>query len=114
MEREFIQTNVFLKRWEEIGLTEDDLQELEIHLCENPLSGDLIAGTGGVRKLRWQIIERGKRSGARVIYVDFTADEILFLLTAYDKKEQEDLSMEQRKMLYSLVKQLEEERKPKL
>lgn len=52
MKREFIELPEFLKRWYEIGLT-DDLIQLEIYLCKNPEIGDLIQGTGGLRKLRW-------------------------------------------------------------
>ena len=107
MEREFVYTNEFSKRWQVIGLTEEDLRELEIFLCSNPLSGDIIVGTGGVRKLRWQTKGQGKSGGARVIYIDFTSVERIYMLTAYTKNEKSDLTMEQRKLLYSLVKKLE-------
>ena len=53
MKREFIELPEFLKRWYEIGLTDDDLIQLKIYLCKNPEIGDLIQGTGGLRKLRW-------------------------------------------------------------
>ncbi|RCX21105.1 RelE toxin of RelEB toxin-antitoxin system [Anaerobacterium chartisolvens] len=107
MEREFVFTNEFLKRWQVIGLTEEHLRELETFLCKNPLSGDIIVGTGGVRKLRWQIKGYGKSGGARIIYIDFTSIERIYMLTAYTKQEQSDLTMEQRKVLYNLVKKLE-------
>ena len=107
MEREFIFTNEFLKRWQTIGLSEEDLRELEIYLCRNPLSGDVIVGTGGVRKLRWQTKSHGKSGGARVIYIDFSTIEKTYMLTAYTKNEKSDLTNEQRKLLYSLVKKLE-------
>ncbi|MDQ2087255.1 type II toxin-antitoxin system RelE/ParE family toxin [Herbivorax sp. ANBcel31] len=107
MEREFVFTNEFLKRWQAIGLSEEDLRELEIFLCSNPMSGDVIVGTGGVRKLRWQIKGQGKSSGSRVLYIDFTSFERIYMLTAYTKNEKSDLTMEQRKILYSLVKKLE-------
>jgi hypothetical protein len=82
------------------------LRELEIFLCSNPLSGDVIIGTGGVRKLRWQINGHGKSGGARVIYIDFTSAEKIYMLTIYAKNEQSDLTMEQRKILYNMVKKL--------
>ena len=107
LEKEFVFTNEFLKRWQVIGLSEEDLRELEIFLCSNPLSGDIIVGTGGVRKLRWQTNGHGKSGGARVIYIDFTAAAKIYMLTAYAKNEQSNLTMVQRKILYSLVKKLE-------
>lgn len=107
LEREFVFTHEFLKRWEAIGLTEEDLRELEIFLCHNPTAGDVIVGTGGVRKLRWQTKGQGKSGGARVIYIDFTSAERIYILTAYAKNEKSDLTMEQKKILYSLVKRIE-------
>jgi hypothetical protein len=51
------------------GLLDEDQRTLLIsYLAAHPLAGDLIAGTGGVRKLRWAMAGRGKRGGARVIY----------------------------------------------
>ena len=49
-------------------LTEDERAALVDHLARNPDAGDLISGTGGLRKLRWAVEGRGKRGGARVIY----------------------------------------------
>lgn len=71
------------------------------------MSGDIIVGTGGERKIRWQTKGQGKSSGARVIYIDFNSKERIYMLTAYTKNEKSDLTMEQRKLLYSLVKKLE-------
>lgn len=48
-------------------MTDDEYQELQIHLIESPDAGDVIPGTGGVRKLRWKAPGRGKRGGYRVI-----------------------------------------------
>ena len=66
------------------------------YLAYNPMSGDLIAGTGGVRKLRWGLEGRGKRGGARVIYFHHDASMPLFALTAYAKNERADLSQQDR------------------
>jgi hypothetical protein len=107
LEREFVFTHEFIKRWETIGLIEEDLRELEIYLCNNPISGSVIVGTGGVRKLRWQTKGHGKSGGARVIYIDFTAVEKIYMLTAYAKNEKADLTMEQKRILASLVKRIE-------
>jgi hypothetical protein len=66
------------------------------YLAYNPTDGDLIAGTGGVRKLRWGLEGRGKRGGARVIYFYHSAGMPLFALTAFAKSERDDLSQQDR------------------
>lgn len=66
------------------------------YLAYNPMAGDLIPGTGGVRKLRWGLEDRGKRGGARVIYFHHGADMPLFALTAFAKNERADLSQQDR------------------
>src|SRR5690606_9889329 len=62
------------------------------YLAYNPTAGDVIPGTGGVRKLRWALEGRGKRGGARVIYFYHDEGVPLFALTAYAKNERADLS----------------------
>ena len=66
------------------------------YLASNPMAGDRIPGTGGVRKLRWGLEGRGKRGGARVIYFYHDAAMPLFALTAYAKNEQAELSQQDR------------------
>jgi hypothetical protein len=66
------------------------------YLAYNPTAGDLIPGTGGVRKLRWGLEGRGKRGGARVIYFHHDAGMPLFALTAFAKNERTDLSQQDR------------------
>jgi len=61
------------------------------HLAENPLAGDLMPGTGGMRKLRWALEGRGKRGGARVIYYFHNEHVPLFALDAFAKNEKADL-----------------------
>ncbi len=66
------------------------------YLAYYPTAGDLIPGTGGVRKLRWGLEGRGKRSGARVVYFYHDPDVPIFVLTAYAKNERADLSQQDR------------------
>lgn len=66
------------------------------YLAFNPAAGDLVPGTGGVRKLRWALEGRGKRGGARVIYFYHDADMPLFALAAYAKNDRADLSQQDR------------------
>lgn len=65
-------------------------------LARNPAAGDLVVGTGGVRKLRWALEGRGKSGGARVIYFFHNASMPLFALTAFAKNQRADLSQADR------------------
>lgn len=82
-------------------LDDDGVRELQHSLANNPESGDLIPGAGGIRKLRWRDSRRGKgrRGGLRVIYYWFLSDEEIWLLTLYDKAEADDLTKEQKDQL---------------
>jgi len=70
----------------------DERDRLLDHLAHKPMAGNLMPGTGGVRKLRWGLEGRGKRGGARVIYFYHSPGMPLFALTAYAKNVQADLS----------------------
>lgn len=73
------------------------------HLAAQPRAGDLIQGTGGIRKLRWARGGRGKSGGVRVIYY-FHSDRIpLYLLTVFGKGEKADLGKGERNELAKLV-----------
>lgn len=92
-----------------MGLDDGDLRELESILLENPQKGVVIEGLGGVRKLRIKLEGRGKSGGGRVIYLDVLQKEKLYLLFAYPKNVQEDLSSEERKILRKMVMTIMEE-----
>lgn len=77
-------------------MSDEERALLVDYLAYNPTAGDLITGTGGVRKLRWGLEGRGKRGGARVIYFYHDAGVPLFALTAFAKNEQADLSQRDR------------------
>ena len=103
MTRKFIYTESFQKSWKAMGLSDEDLPLLEIELLKNPRAGDVIEGTGGARKLRIQLEGRGKSGGARVIYLDIYEKEHLYLLFAYPKNVQENLSADQKKAIAKLI-----------
>ncbi len=92
MTRKFVYTAPFRNCWKAMGLQDSDLVRLEHALLENPQLGDVIEGTGGARKLRIQIGNRGKSGGGRVIYLDVFEKESLYLLFAYPKNVQSDLT----------------------
>jgi hypothetical protein len=80
----------------------------------NPEAGDVIPGTGGLRKLRFTDERRGKgkRGGLRVIYYWWNSGSQFWLFTVYDKDEMSDLTDSERKALKDMIKQeLEERRK---
>jgi len=79
---------------------------LQATLMKSPEAGDLIEGTGGLRKLRFADVRRGKgkRGGLRVIYYWWHAGSQFWLYTLYDKDEQDDLSPRQRKALKAMLK----------
>lgn len=103
----------FEKRWRQCGLDDGDLRELEYYLCLHPESGDIIPGTGGLRKLRWNLKDRGKRGGARTFYVDFAIYEKIYLISAFPKNMKTDLSENEKKEIKILIKALENELKRK-
>ena len=73
------------------------------HLAAHPAAGDLIEGTGGVRKLRWARDGRGKSGGVRVIYYFHSEAMPLYLLTMFAKNERTNLSKAERNELAGLV-----------
>ena len=77
---------------------------MQVTLALKPGAGDLIRGSGGLRKIRWSVRSRGKSGGIRVIYYLVDEGEIYFLI-AYAKNEQEDLDSGQLRILRNLVKE---------
>jgi mRNA-degrading endonuclease RelE of RelBE toxin-antitoxin system len=84
-------------------LSPESYRELQIVLLDDPSTGSVIAGTGGIRKVRWAGSERGKRGGVRVIYYAALSHNRLLMLHMYPKNEQDDLSTHQRRVLKALV-----------
>lgn len=109
MKRTFIEVPLFTKRWKEIGLSDEDLLALQIMLLKNPESGPVMEGTGGIRKVRFALENRGKSGSVRVCYTDFAEYEITYLITAFTKNEQTNLSDEEKNVLKKLVKALKDE-----
>jgi len=109
MEREFIYFKVFEKNWRELGLTDDDLQELENTIIANPNIGKLVKGTGGLRKMRLPLLNRGKSGGMRVLYVDFVSYEKTAVMNVYAKSVQETITDEQKNEYKKLIALLSKE-----
>ncbi len=109
MIRTFIEVPIFTKRWKEIGLDDDALLSLQMMLLKDPESGPVMEGTGGIRKVRFPLENRGKSGSVRVCYTDFAEYEVTYLITAFTKNEQENLSKEEKNVLKKLVKSLKDE-----
>ena len=103
MTRTFITTSIFQQAWAEMGLGEEEQQYLENALLLHPNAGAVIQGLQGARKLRISLPNRGKSGGARVIYVDIVAKEQIYLLHAYPKNKQADLTQEEKKNISKII-----------
>ncbi len=90
---------------------EAERHELINFLAEHPMAGDVIPGTGGVRKLRYAMIGQGKRGGARVIYYYLDETIPLYLLLAYAKNAKIDMTADEKRAVTSLVTAFKTSRK---
>ncbi len=98
----FRETNWFTKKVLEI-LTDEEYNKLQWRLIEFPDAGDIIKGSGGIRKIRQSAKGKGTRGGARVIYYFAAENQEIYMLDIYAKNEQTDLSIEQIRELKKLV-----------
>ena len=104
MKRTFVQTAIFSKRLDERGRP-GLLEAIEQEILSNPVAGDVIPGTGGVRKLRASdpLRGKGKRGGQRVLFLDLPDRERTFLIYLYGKEESEDINRDQKDQILALV-----------
>lgn len=103
MQRTFVETSSFQRKVDKEG--PGTLRLIQAELLRNLEAGQLIQGTGGLRKTRIADPGRGKgkRGGYRVIYLDLPRVERTYLLALYDKDEKDDISPEEKRILRSLV-----------
>ncbi len=100
----FVETTYFTN-WANSYLDEEAYRELQNYLLANPESGAVIQRSGGIRKLRWARQGMGKSGGARIIYYWAKTREQIYLLTAYNKNEKENIEAA---VLAKIAKQLGE------
>jgi hypothetical protein len=101
----FIETSIFAREIQAL-LPDDSYKELQRLLMARPARGRVILGSGGLRKLRWAVPGSGKRGGLRIIYHWDAPADTFYMLPAYAKSQQEDLTPDQLKVLSKLVKEL--------
>ncbi|MEP7359841.1 MAG: type II toxin-antitoxin system RelE/ParE family toxin [Anaerolineales bacterium] len=86
----FIETSVFTKLLYTY-LTDDEYVGLQGFMFKYPEAGDLVPGSGGVRKLRWAMTGKGKSGGVRIIYYFKKRDNEIWMLTIYSKSQVENI-----------------------
>ncbi|WP_318841715.1 type II toxin-antitoxin system RelE/ParE family toxin [Brenneria izbisi] len=87
-------------------LDDDNYQKFQAFLLKSHEDGDTISKTGGCRKIRWGLEEKGKRGGIRVIYYSLTAQGKIYLLLVYSKNRKDDLTEPEKKILNQISQQL--------
>ncbi len=102
---EFIETSGFSKIRENY-FDDSQFNMLQLYLMDRPDAGNIIKGSGGIRKLRWGLPGQGKRGGVRVIYYWITQDNQILFLTAYAKSEASNLSQNAIKAMREIVREL--------
>lgn len=98
----FRETHEFEKRVYDY-LSDDSYADLQFYLIENPDVGDVIVGSGGLRKFRWRAKGRGKRGGLRVVYYWADSHGYIYMVTIYSKKEKDDLTKDEIEMLRGML-----------
>jgi mRNA-degrading endonuclease RelE of RelBE toxin-antitoxin system len=99
-----IETSVFTRQIQAL-LSDDEYRQLQLALVLHPDMGSIIQGSGGLRKVRWSMVGRGKRGGVRVIYYWAVSNDQILMLLIYTKKEQDDLTPGQVKMLRQIIEE---------
>jgi hypothetical protein len=84
----------------------DGIEEVAVYLIDHPDAGDVIPGAGGARKLRWAARSKGKRGGARIIYLYVVIAARIYLLRCYAKNVRTDLTAEEKKELRQIAAHL--------
>lgn len=98
----FVESTLFEKHRKNY-LTDNAYRLFQIELMTNPQQGDVIQGTGGLRKIRVGNKDKGKRGGSRVIYYYLDEQQYFYLLTIYSKNELADLTSPQKKQLQAFM-----------
>ena len=103
---ELVRTKTFVRSAKTFGASEADLAALEAAIAADPEAGDVIKGLKGVRKIRFAMGGQGKRGGGRAIYLVLRVRDTAYLLLAYAKADQADLSSAQRKAILAFLETL--------
>ncbi len=102
-----IRTTIFNKSIAKLKVTSAELDALESEIATNPKAGDVIQGLKGVRKIRFAYGGKGKRGGGRCIYLVIAVEDAVYLLFAYGKSKQTDISQTQRRDILAFIEELQ-------
>ena len=94
----FIETPIFTADVR-VLLSDEEYARLQEHLVRQPNAGNVITGTGGLRKMRWTSAGKGKRGGSRVIYFHAVAQSQIRMLLIYRKCIKDDLTPKEKTVL---------------
>ena len=94
----FIETPIFTADVR-VLLSDEEYARLQEYLVRQPDAGNVIAGTGGLRKIRWAVAGKGKRGGSRVIYFHAVAQSQIRMLLIYRKGIKDDLEPKEKAVL---------------
>ena len=101
----FIESKIFEKLRGDY-FDDESYREFQNFLLEQPLTGDTIQGTGGLRKVRWSAKGKGRRGGVRTIYLYLVEQSHIHFLTVYAKNEMSDLTAKENKILKALAEEI--------
>jgi hypothetical protein len=109
MKKTFVESYEFTE-WVKVFLSDDVMSEMQRVLQDDPDAGSVMPGCGGLRKVRVADLRRGKgkRGGARIIYLHVAEADIIYLLDIYSKDEKEDLTANQKKVLKEIAARYKE------
>lgn len=100
-------TQVYEKEIDKL-LSLAEREQMEKEIAHDPLYWPVIRGTGGVRKARFACDNLGKRGGGRVCYFYLQIYQTIYMLKAYKKNQQENLTEKEKKQIYQIVKQIKQ------
>lgn len=101
----FIEHPNFTKQIQSL-FSDEEYRQFQADLAANPEFGDVIPGLAGLRKIRWAAKGKGKRGGARIIYLLIPKPGLVYLFYAYTKGDITDMRPEQKKLLVGLIEDI--------
>ena len=103
---QIFRTKPFAKAVKKLGMTEEEVRAVEEEIAADHTAGDVIVGTSGARKIRFAMRGKGKRGGGRAIYVVVVKEDVTYMITAYSKATQDDLTNDDKKAIKAFVDSL--------
>lgn len=103
--RKFIELPSFTYALSQLKLGDDFLQELQNRILKDPDIGDIIPGSGGARKIRFKLRNKGSQGGVRIVYIDIVCKESIYLLDMYSKNTKKDLTPAEKASIFDIIKE---------